>query len=78
MSARVEYLDADDLMDLATLLLGEPPPVRDLGLLSSAAARPATSSRILQGDLDASSGPSCMIESKPFARPSTPRSGVAA
>lgn len=41
MNSRVEYLDADDLMDLPTLLLGEQPPVRDLGLLSSAAARPS-------------------------------------
>jgi death-on-curing protein len=36
----VEYLDTDDLVDLATALLGDPPPIRDLGLLGSAAARP--------------------------------------
>jgi death-on-curing protein len=36
----VEYLELDDLLMLATLLLGDPPPVRDLGLLASAAARP--------------------------------------
>lgn len=36
-----EYLDEEDLLDLAVLFLGDPPPVRDLGLLSSAAARPA-------------------------------------
>lgn len=35
-----EYLDADDLLQLASLLLGDPPPVRDAGLLGSAAARP--------------------------------------
>lgn len=40
MSPAVEYLDTDDLVDLATLLLGDPPPIRDLGLLGSAAARP--------------------------------------
>lgn len=35
-----EYLDTDDLVDLAVALLGDPPPIRDLGLLGSAAARP--------------------------------------
>jgi death-on-curing protein len=39
----VEYLDLDDLITLATLLLGDPPPVRDVGLLEAAAARPRTS-----------------------------------
>ena len=38
-----EYLDADDLVALAAVLLGDPPPVRDLGLLGSAAARPLAS-----------------------------------
>ncbi len=40
MTAPVHYLDVDDLVDLATLLLGDPPPIRDAGLLSAAAARP--------------------------------------
>jgi death-on-curing protein len=35
-----EYLDTDDLVELAASLLGDPPPIRDLGLLGSAAARP--------------------------------------
>jgi death-on-curing protein len=39
----VEYLDLDDLVLLATGLLGDPPPIRDLGLLGAAAARPRTS-----------------------------------
>jgi death-on-curing protein len=38
----VEYLDLDDLLALAAALLGDPPPVRDVGLLGSAAARPQT------------------------------------
>lgn len=38
----VEYLDVEDLVDLARLLLGDPPPIRDIGLLGSAAARPRT------------------------------------
>jgi death on curing protein len=42
VSHPVEYLDLDDLLALARLLLGDPPPVRDAGLLGSAAARPAT------------------------------------
>jgi death-on-curing protein len=40
VSAAFEYLDTDDLVDLAIGLLGDPPPIRDLGLLGSAAARP--------------------------------------
>jgi len=36
------YLDLLSLLDLAELALGTPPPVRDMGLLSSALARPAT------------------------------------
>jgi death-on-curing protein len=39
----VTYLDTDDLLTLATALLGDPPPVRDLGLLGSAAGRPQAS-----------------------------------
>ena len=42
MNEPVEYLDLDDLIDLARRLLGDPPPVRDIGLLGSAAARPST------------------------------------
>jgi death-on-curing protein len=36
------HLDLQSLLDLAELILGTPPSVRDIGLLSSAAARPAT------------------------------------
>lgn len=38
----VEFLDLDDLIDLARRLLGESPPIRDVGLLASAVARPQT------------------------------------
>lgn len=40
MKRELEYLDTDDLVDLAARILGDPPPIRDLGLLGSAAARP--------------------------------------
>ncbi|MDE0238458.1 MAG: type II toxin-antitoxin system death-on-curing family toxin [bacterium] len=43
MSSTVEYLDAEDLVELARCLLGDPPPVRDLGLLGAASARPQAS-----------------------------------
>lgn len=43
MTNPIEYLDVDDLVALAVALLGEPPPVRDLGLLAAAAARPQAS-----------------------------------
>ena len=36
----VEYLDLDDVLDLAERLLGTPVPIRDVGLLGSAVARP--------------------------------------
>lgn len=39
---RVEYLDVEDLVALARMLLGDPPPIRDIGLLGSAESRPQT------------------------------------
>ncbi len=42
MTGPVEYLDLDDLLALATRLLGGPPAIRDVGLLGSAVARPQT------------------------------------
>jgi death on curing protein len=36
------YLDVDDLVEIARIVLGAPPRVRDYGLLASAAARPGT------------------------------------
>lgn len=38
-----EYLDLDDLLLLAAALLGDPPPLRDVGLLAAAVARPQAS-----------------------------------
>ncbi len=38
----VEFLDLDDIIGLAITLLGDPPPVRDIGLLGSAVATPRT------------------------------------
>jgi death-on-curing protein len=37
-----EYLTPEDLVHLAVLLLGDPPPIRDLGLFGAATARPQT------------------------------------
>jgi death on curing protein len=42
LTAPFEYLDLDDLLALATLVLGGPPAIRDVGLLGSAVARPQT------------------------------------
>ena len=42
MTDPVEYLELDDLVELARTLLGDPPPIRDIGLLGAAAARPHT------------------------------------
>lgn len=38
-----EYLDIEDLLTLAAGLLGDPPPIRDPGLLEAAASRPRAS-----------------------------------
>jgi death-on-curing protein len=38
----VEFLELDDVIDLEASLLGDPPPIRDIGLLGSAVARPQT------------------------------------
>ena len=43
MSEPVEFLDLDDVLGLARRLLGDPAPLRDVGLLGSAVARPQTS-----------------------------------
>ncbi|MDE0162139.1 MAG: Fic family protein [Acidimicrobiaceae bacterium] len=43
MSLGFEYLDTEDLLELTRRLLGDPPPVRDVGLLGAAAARPQAS-----------------------------------
>lgn len=43
MNRPIEYLDIEDLLYLADRLLGPPAPVRDMGLLGSAAARPQAS-----------------------------------
>jgi death-on-curing protein len=40
---RTAYLDLDDVIGLAERLLGTPAPIRDIGLLGSAVARPQTS-----------------------------------
>ena len=42
MSNPVEFLDLDDVIGLALRLLGDPPPIRDAGLLGSAVACPQT------------------------------------
>jgi death-on-curing protein len=42
VTAAVEYLDLEDVLELAERLLGAPVPIRDVGLLGSAVARPQT------------------------------------
>ena len=42
MSDPIEFLNLEDLVSLAASLLGDPPPIRDIGLLGAAAARPQT------------------------------------
>lgn len=42
MTDPVEFLDLDDVVGLAIALLGDPAPIREIGLLGSAVARPQT------------------------------------
>lgn len=42
MNPDVEFLDLDDVLDLIRRLLGDSPPIRDIGLVGSAVARPQT------------------------------------
>ncbi len=42
MTPKGQFLDLDDLIELTRRLMGDPPPIRDYGLLNSAAARPRT------------------------------------
>ena len=42
MNDPVEFLDLEDVIGLAIALFGDPPPVRDMGLLGSAVVRPQT------------------------------------
>ena len=42
MTEPVEFLDLDDVLLLVRRHLGDPPPIRDAGLLASAVARPQT------------------------------------
>ena len=42
MNPDVEFLNLDDVLDLIRRLLGDPPPIRDIGLVGSAVARPQT------------------------------------
>ena len=42
MIGPIEFLELEDVVDLARRLLGDPPPIRDIGLLGSAIARPRT------------------------------------
>jgi len=42
MNAGIDYLDLDDVIMIAAVVLGDPVPIRDVGLLGSAVARPQT------------------------------------
>lgn len=42
MRNRIRFLDLDDVLGLARRLLGDPVPIRDIGLLNSAVLRPRT------------------------------------
>jgi death-on-curing protein len=43
VSEPITFLDLEDVVELARRLPGDPPPIRDIGLLGSAVVRPQTS-----------------------------------
>lgn len=47
MTRRIRFLDLEDVLSLGRRLLGDPVPIRDMGLLNSAVMRPQTT---LSGD----------------------------
>jgi len=49
MTEPAEFLDLDDILAICSKLFGDPPPIRDIGLLGAAVARPQTT----LGDSDA-------------------------
>jgi len=49
MTEPVEFLDLDDILAICSTLFVDPPPIRDIGLLGAAVARPQTT----LGDSDA-------------------------
>lgn len=63
MSEPVEYLDLDDLVELARILLGGPPAIRDIGLLGSAVARPQTTAFGRDAYPDLSSKAAALLQS---------------
>jgi len=59
----VEFLDLDDIIDLSITLFGDSPPIRDIGLLGSAAARPRTSAFGEDAYRDMSTKASALLQS---------------
>ncbi len=47
MTRSIRFLDLEDVLNLGRRLLGDPVPIRDMGLLNSAVLRPRTA---LAGD----------------------------
>lgn len=63
MKEPVEFLDLDDIIDLSITLFGDSPPIRDIGLLGSAAARPRTSAFGEDAYRDMSTKASALLQS---------------
>ena len=63
MTAPVRYLELDDVVTMAARLLGDPPPIKDLGLLGSAVARPQASAFGIEAYPDLVSKAAAMLQS---------------
>lgn len=63
MTGPVRYLDLDDVVEIAATLLGDPPPIKDLGLLGSAIARPQATAFGIEAYPDLVSKAAAMLQS---------------
>lgn len=63
MTGLVRYLELDDVVRMAARLLGDPPPIKDLGMLGSAIARPQATAFGIEAYPDLVSKAAAMLQS---------------
>ena len=63
MTVLTRFLELDDVVRMATRLLGDPPPIKDLGLLGSAIARPQATAFGIEAYPDLVSKAAAMLQS---------------
>lgn len=63
MTVLTRFLELDDVVRMATRLVGDPPPIKDLGLLGSAIARPQATAFGIEAYPDLVSKAAAMLQS---------------